>query len=165
MADIVVTGIFDSAHPGFVPTSGGGATNFLRADGTWAAPGGGSGITDGDYGDVTVSGAGTVLTVDALPEARITGLVADLAAKQTLDATLTALAGLDATSGLVEETALDTFTKRAFGVAAGTSVPTRADADARYAAIAHTHPESDVTNLINDLKTAQLAGALMLMGA
>lgn len=36
--------IFTSALQGLVPASGGGTTNFLRADGTWAAPsGGGSG--------------------------------------------------------------------------------------------------------------------------
>ena len=29
---------FDSTHPGVVTASGGGTTNFLRADGTWAAP-------------------------------------------------------------------------------------------------------------------------------
>lgn len=36
---------FDATHPGGVPLSGGGTTNFLRADGTWAAPSGGSGVT------------------------------------------------------------------------------------------------------------------------
>lgn len=35
---------FDSTHAGFAPASGGGSTNFLRADGTWAAPSG-AGIT------------------------------------------------------------------------------------------------------------------------
>ena len=29
---------FDDTHPGVVTASGGGSTNFLRADGTWAAP-------------------------------------------------------------------------------------------------------------------------------
>lgn len=34
---------FAGAAPGSVPTSLGGTSNFLRADGTWAAPGGGGG--------------------------------------------------------------------------------------------------------------------------
>jgi hypothetical protein len=40
---------FTSALKGLVPASGGGTTNFLRADGSWAAPagGGGSGISIG----------------------------------------------------------------------------------------------------------------------
>ena len=34
--------VFTSALKGLVPASGGGTSNFLRADGTWNAPGGGS---------------------------------------------------------------------------------------------------------------------------
>lgn len=81
----------------------------------------------------------------------ITGLTSDLAGKQAADATLTALAGLNGTAGLVEQTGTDTFTKRALGVGASTSVLTRADADGRYAAATHTHAQSDVTNLVSDL--------------
>lgn len=56
--------LFTSTTAGIVPLSGGGTTNFLRADGTWAAPAGSGGIADGDYGDITASSGGTVLTVD-----------------------------------------------------------------------------------------------------
>lgn len=35
--------IFTDTLKGLVPLSGGGTTNFLRADGTWASPGGGGG--------------------------------------------------------------------------------------------------------------------------
>jgi Major tropism determinant N-terminal domain/Repeat of unknown function (DUF5907) len=56
---------FTTSLKGLAPASGGGTTNFLRADGTWAAPGGGGGgLSDGNYGDVTVSGAGTVIRVN-----------------------------------------------------------------------------------------------------
>ena len=43
-----VTITFTSTLNGLVPASGGGTTNFLRADGTWATPaGGGSTLTLG----------------------------------------------------------------------------------------------------------------------
>ena len=51
---------------------------------------------------------------------------------QPLDATLTALAGLDSTTGLVEQTGPDVFTKRAIGVAASADILSRADGDGRY---------------------------------
>lgn len=51
---------------------------------------------------------------------------------QGINALLAALAGLDSTAGLVEQTGSTSFAKRALGVAAAGSIPTRADADARY---------------------------------
>ena len=39
----VLIDLFTSALKGLVPASGGGTTNYLRADGTWAAPAGGGG--------------------------------------------------------------------------------------------------------------------------
>lgn len=51
---------------------------------------------------------------------------------QPLDTTLTALAALDGTVGLLEVTALDTFTRRAIGVGASSSILTRGDGDTRY---------------------------------
>ena len=63
-ADVTLP-LVTTADPGMAPASGGGTTNFLRADGTWAAPsGGGGGVSDGAKGDVIVSDGGTVWTLD-----------------------------------------------------------------------------------------------------
>lgn len=81
----------------------------------------------------------------------------DLTERQPLDPTLTAIAAFDATPGLVEQTGPDTFAKRAIGAATAASVPTRADADARYdvlgasaavAAVKVTGPASATDNAI-----------------
>lgn len=47
------------------PPTMAGTTRYLREDGTWTIPSGGSGLADGDYGDVTVSGGGAVISLDA----------------------------------------------------------------------------------------------------
>lgn len=54
---------FTSSLAGLVPASGGGTTNFLRADGTFAAPGGGG-------------GSGTVTSVSVVTSGNVTGTVA-----------------------------------------------------------------------------------------
>jgi hypothetical protein len=52
---------FDSTHPGVVTSSGGGTSNFLRADGTWATPTGSSVIQTAYVKELQTSGtdAGT----------------------------------------------------------------------------------------------------------
>jgi len=54
---------FGSTQAGKVPQSGGGTTNYLRADGTWAAPGGGDTALDSTPDtDHTVSGLTATFT-------------------------------------------------------------------------------------------------------
>ena len=59
--------VFTSSLNGLAPSSGGGTTNFLRADGTWAAPSG-SGGTVTSVSVVSANGlAGTVATATSTP--------------------------------------------------------------------------------------------------
>lgn len=85
---------------------------------------------------------------------------------QGLDATLTALAALDGTVGLVEVTALDTFTRRAIGVASSSDVLTRAHGDARYAPIAdHWTLLTQSADLPNSTTTASASSDLKITPA
>jgi hypothetical protein len=67
-ASVASLNVFTDTLKGITPASGGGTSNFLRADGTWATPPGGGGgggpVSDADYGDITVSSTGTVWTID-----------------------------------------------------------------------------------------------------
>lgn len=101
------------------PTDGQVLT-YDSADGLWkpADPAGGGGLADGDYGDVTVSGSGTAITIDA--DAVSNTKLANMAAS-TIKGRATAGTGnpedLTATQvktilslGNVENTALSTWT-------------------------------------------------------
>jgi hypothetical protein len=72
---------FTTSAKGLAPASGGGTTNFLRADGTWAAPpgGGGGGIT-ALTGDVSASGTGSVtatISADAVDNTKLANMAAN----------------------------------------------------------------------------------------
>lgn len=108
---------FGSTNAGVVPQSGGGTTNYLRADGSWAAPGGGSGeantLGSPDLGSEvnlinSVPKTGTVLNLVSLEadDFTVTSNIITIdtgatAGIQAYDADLNTIAGLTATSGNV----------------------------------------------------------------
>lgn len=56
-ADVTLP-LVSSTEAGLAPASGGGTANFLRADGTWAAPPGGSGSPGGSSGQLQWNNSG-----------------------------------------------------------------------------------------------------------
>lgn len=80
------------------------------------------------------------------------------------DATLAALAGLDAAPGLIEQTGADSFAKRAIGTGAAASLITRGDGDGRYASAAHAHAIADVAGLQAGLDAKAPAASPSLTG-
>lgn len=61
-----ILSVFTTSAKGLVPSSPGGTSQYLRADGSWFTPSvsGGATLADGDYGDILVTGSGTVMTID-----------------------------------------------------------------------------------------------------
>lgn len=123
---------FTASLQGLAPASGGGTVNFLRADGSWAAPGGGVG--DGDKGDITVSAGGLSWTVD--PGVVTLAKMADIATARFIGRTTAGTGVPEAMSGTQATELLDVFTSAAKGVvpASGGGTANFLRADGTFAA-------------------------------
>jgi hypothetical protein len=86
--------VFSSTLKGLVPLSGGGTTNFLRADGSWAAPaggGGGGGITWSEVVSTPITASinngyvitNSAFTVVTLPTTAAVGSIIEVSGKGT----------------------------------------------------------------------------------
>lgn len=93
--------VFTSGLKGLAPASGGGTTNFLRADGTFAAPAGGGTVTN--TGNLTLN---SLVLGNAVTDSKVVaGIISDGVSKVTLGVAGVSVGGLlmaNATSGTVE---------------------------------------------------------------
>lgn len=107
--------VFTSALKGLAPASGGGTSNFLRADGTWAAPPD-TGITQ-LTGDVT-AGPGSGSQAATIANNAVTNAKLADVSTSTLKGRVTAGTGdPEDLTGTQATTLLDTFTSSLKGVA------------------------------------------------
>lgn len=96
--------LFGAAVRGAVPPSGGGTTNFMRADGTWAAPG--TGAHTHTLADITDEGA--LAALNTVGTAQIDGDAVTYAKIQNVSAASKLLGRGDSGSGDVQEITLGT---------------------------------------------------------
>jgi hypothetical protein len=114
--------------------------------------------TAAQISDSTSAGRTLLTAADASAQRTALGLgtaaLSNASAFQSADNTLSALAGLNATVGLIEQTGADTFTKRAIGATNGGDILTRSDADGRYPNLFHNHAATEIIS--GTIATARL---------
>jgi len=128
---------FSSSAKGLAPASGGGTANYLRADGTWAAPPGSGGVTDGDKGDITVTSSGATWTID-------NGVVS-YAKMQNVSSSDRLLGRASAGAGVVQEITCTSLGRSILDDTSVTAVHTTLDLNTYYSQVGHTHDAGDVT--------------------
>ena len=158
--------VFTTSLKGLAPASGGGTSNYLRADGTWATPPDTS-VTDGDKGDITVSGSGATWTIDA---AVVTNSKLANVATATFKGRTTAGSGSpEDLTGTQATALLDVFSSTLKGLApasgGGTSNYLRADGTWTTVAASSISGTLGVANGGTGTSTAFTQGSVVFAGA
>lgn len=119
--------LFSSTLQGLTPLSGGGSTNFLRADGTWAAPAGVGTVTSvattSPIGGGTITGSGT-LTCTTCVVASSPGVGLAHFAGSTQTATSSLVVNADITNSTIDLTTKVTGALPAANMASNTLIRT-----------------------------------------
>ena len=84
----ITPNVFSATIPGVVPSSGGGTTNYLRADGTWATPTGTITAINGTTNQINASTASGITTL-SLSSTLITPGSVEVTGSLTADSTMT----------------------------------------------------------------------------
>jgi hypothetical protein len=109
----ITPNIFSSGTPGVVPTSPGGTTEFLRADGTWAIPPGSSGVTSFSAG--TTGFTPNTATTGAITLVGSLNISNGGTGQTTSTAAFNALSPMTTTGDLIYESGTNTASRLAIG--------------------------------------------------
>lgn len=154
---VAMLDVFNNATKGVAPASGGGTANYLRADGTWAAPPGTGGVADGDKGDITVSNTGATWTIDnsAVTYAKIQNVAANrLLGRTTTSGAVQEIACTPVGRGIIaSSTEADARTVLQLGTAAQSNA-------VDFAPAVHTHVSTQITDSTAVGRTLLTAGTL-----
>jgi len=156
--------LFTSTLRGLVPLSGGGTTNFLRADGSWAAPaGGGGGGNVSNSGTPTAGQAAEWTNATTVQGVAVTGTGSYV--KATSPTLVTPVLGTPASGNLSNCTALPLGSVTGLGTGVATFLATPSSSNLAAAVTGETGTGALVFGTSPTIDAATLTGVVTQTGA